>query len=307
MSATIDGPSDASAPTPGGPLPDSLALLGTKGGPAIRPGSAMPTSNLLTLGGRRLVVDCGLGVTRGLVDQGMALKDLSTILVTHLHSDHYLELGPLLHTAWTAGLATPVTVYGPDGLETCWHRFLDSMEADVRLRIDDEGRPELVELVAFRTLDEGEVLLDEDLSVRALRNTHPPLVDTFALSFELDAPGAAKRVVMSGDTAPQPSLVEFARDADLLVHEAMLEAALPALFARVGNGDDRLKAHWMRSHTLAHDAAKAATEAGVAALALNHLIPSDDPAYTEAHWHAAVRPHFDGPLHVGRDGLVIAL
>ena len=288
-------------------LPDSLALLGTKGGPAIRPGSAMPSSSLLTLGGRRLVVDCGLGVTRGLVDRGMALEDLSTILVTHLHSDHYLELGPLLHTAWTAGLAAPVTVYGPEGLGTYWERFLDAMDADVRLRIDDEGRPELADLATFRTLDEGEVLVDGDLAVRALRNTHPPLVDSFALSFERGAPGAGTRVVMSGDTAPQASLVDFARGADLLVHEAMLEAALPALLGRVGNGDERLEAHLRRSHTLAQDAARVASEAGVAALALNHLIPSDDPAYTEADWHAAVRPHFDGPLHVGRDGLVIAL
>ena len=28
-----------------------VALLGTKGGPAIRPGSTMPTSSLLSLGG----------------------------------------------------------------------------------------------------------------------------------------------------------------------------------------------------------------------------------------------------------------
>ena len=47
---------------------DWVALLGTKGGPAIRPGSTMPTSSLLSLGGARIVVDCGLGVTRGIVD-----------------------------------------------------------------------------------------------------------------------------------------------------------------------------------------------------------------------------------------------
>mgnify|MGYP006304144907 CR=1 FL=1 len=98
------------------PSQDFVALLGTKGGPAIRPGSAMPTASLVSIGGRRIVVDCGLGVTRGLCDQGMALADLDLIVVTHLHSDHYLELGPLLHTAWTAGLKRPVRVFGPEGL-----------------------------------------------------------------------------------------------------------------------------------------------------------------------------------------------
>ena len=81
-----------------------VALLGTKGGPAIRPGSSMPTSSLYALNGQKIIVDCGLGVTKGLVDQGMQLKDLSLIIISHLHSDHYLELGPLLHTAWTAGV-----------------------------------------------------------------------------------------------------------------------------------------------------------------------------------------------------------
>ena len=143
----------------------------------------------------------------------------------------------------------------------------------------------------------------DGVHVRALRNTHPPLIDTFALSFE----GDGRRIVMSGDTAPQASLVDFATGADLLVHEAMLEAALPALFARIGNADDRLKRHWMRSHTMAHDAARAARDAGVAALALNHLLPSDDPDFTDEHWQEAVAGHYDGPVHVGHDGLVISL
>ena len=280
-----------------------LALLGTKGGPAIRPGSTMPTSNLLCLGGKHIVIDCGLGVTRGIVDQGMSLKDLSSIFITHLHSDHYLELGPLLHTAWVAGLTSEVNVYGPAGIDQYWNLFLQSMDADITLRIADEGRPELAGLVQIHAIEAGEVYSDSVLEVRAMRNCHPPLVDTFALSFSHNE----SRVVFSGDTATMPELADFARDANLLVHEAMLEDALPALFERVGNGDERLKQHWMRSHTLAHDAARIASEAGVQALTLNHLIPSDDPDWNESHWRKAVGPHFDGVLHIGYDGLVISI
>ena len=115
----------------------------------------MPTSSLLRMGGREIVVDCGLGVTRALCDQGMQLKDLSAVFVTHLHSDHYLELGPLIHTAWTAGLSTPVTVWGPEGLARYWEAFVASMAADIDLRIADEGRPDLRGLVAVRVLGEG--------------------------------------------------------------------------------------------------------------------------------------------------------
>ena len=280
-----------------------VALLGTKGGPAVRPGSTMPTSSLISLGGQQIVVDCGLGVTRGLLDQQVDLRTLKTVIITHLHSDHYLELGPLLHTAWTAGLKTPVTVWGPDGLQDYWDGFYRSMIADIELRQSDEGRPDLAGLVQINTLDDGAFLDQDGLSITAMRNLHPPLIDTFALSFRT----ASRHVVFSGDTAPLPALVDFARDADLLVHEAMLQPALEALVARVGSTDDRLMNHLMRSHTMADQAAVIASDAGVHALALYHLIPSDDPNYGLSDWQAAVSPHFSGRIHIGTDGLRIPL
>lgn len=282
---------------------DYVALLGTKGGPAIRPGSSMPTSNLLCLNGQPIVVDCGLGVTRGLVDQEMQLKDLSLIFISHMHSDHYLELGPLLHTAWTAGLKTHVDIYGPSGIDVYWQGFLASMKADIDLRIEDEGRPDLRDLVAIHMVDAGDVMTRDGVAVTAIRTAHPPLVDCFAFSFQTDK----TRVVFSGDTAPIDALADFARGADLLIHEAMLEAALPALMERVGNGSDKLMEHWLRSHCFAHDAAKIATSAGVRKLALSHLIPSDDPTYGPQDWQEAVVPHWEGPLFVGHDGMKIEL
>jgi ribonuclease BN (tRNA processing enzyme) len=280
-----------------------VALLGTKGGPAIRPGSSMPTSNLICVDGQHIVVDCGLGVTRALVDQGMQLKDVSLIFITHMHSDHYLELGPLIHTAWTAGLKTPVEVYGSAGIDAYWNGFLASMKTDIDLRIEDEGRPDLRDLLTLHVIDVGEVFKRNGLTVTAIRTEHPPLVDCFALSFKT----AKVHVVFSGDTAPIEALEGFARGADLLVHEAMLESALPALMARVGNGSEKLMAHWLRSHSFAHDAAKTATKAGVKHLALSHLIPSDDPDYGAKDWRDAVASDWNGPLTIGYDGVRIDL
>ncbi len=284
-------------------MSNSVALLGVKGGPAIRTGSMMPTSMLLTLEGQQIVVDCGLGVTRGLVDQGFALKDLSTIFITHLHSDHYLELGPLLHTAWCAGLNSAVEVYGPVGLKAYWEHFCASMRFDIDLRQRDEGRPDLEKLVHVHEISPEDGVSLPGISVTAMRVEHPPIDDCFAYRFE----SATRSVVFGADTAYLPELAEFARGADLLIHEAMLGDAVDALVARVGNGDQRLKNHLLRSHTMAEDAAKIAMAAGVKALALNHLIPSDDPDYTDVHWEDAVRPHWDGPLYIGRDGMKILL
>ena len=284
-------------------MADFVALLGTKGGPAIRTGSPMPTASLLSLGGTWALIDCGLGVTRGLVDQGMALKDLSRIFITHLHSDHYLELGPLIHTAWTAGLKDRVTVWGPSGLRGYWEGFLASMQADIDLRIEDEGRPDLRQLVSFHTIGPATPITTGALTVTALPAIHPPIAESWSLSFRT----AKQHIVFSGDTARNPALVEFARDADLLIHEAMLAEGLKALTARVGNSDDRLMRHLRRSHTLAADAAQLARAADVRALALHHLIPSDDPAFGPADWQRAVAPHWSGPFYLGSDGLRIPL
>ena len=280
-----------------------IALLGTKGGPAIRPGSSMPTSNLICLNGLQIILDCGLGVTKGLVDQGMKLENLSLIFISHLHSDHYIELGPLIHTAWTAGLKTPVKVFGPKPLERYWNNFVKSMKSDIDLRIAEEGRPDLRSLINVNVVKEGLVIKQNGIAVKALRTEHPPLIESFAYSFKT----ATCHVVFSGDTAPLETLQDFARGADLLVHEAMLKSALPSLMRRVGNASDKLMRHLLRSHTFASDAAKTARNAGVKHLALSHLIPSDDPGIGVSEWQDAVAAQWKGQLSVGYDGIRIGL
>lgn len=283
-------------------MPDRLVLLGSKGGPALRPGGPWPSSSLLRISGRGLVVDCGLGVTRGLVDTGISLKALDLIFITHLHSDHVLELGPLLHTAWTAGLATPVSVFGPPGTGHYWQRFCQAMEFDIEIRIVDEGRPDIRELVSIVEFGDGQVVEQRGLKVSALRVDHPPVADCFALRFE----HGGKSVVFSADTAFFPPLADFAEGADILVHEAMLEEGIERLVARTGNGA-RLKEHLLASHSFAEEAGRIASEAGVRRLVLNHLIPADDAEIGEADWIAAVRKTWAGDLTIARDGLVVEL
>lgn len=286
----------------GTPTGDRLVLLGSKGGPAIRPGGPWPSSSLLEIGGRKIVVDCGLGVTRGLTDAGMNLKELDLVFITHLHSDHVLELGPLIHTAWTAGLSTPVTVLGPPGTGDTWRHFVRSLEFDIDIRIADEGRPDIRSLVRVEEFGEGMIFEQGGLKVTALRVNHPPVADCFALRFEQ----GGRSVVFSSDTAYFPPLADFARNADILAHEAMLEEGIERLVARTGNGV-RLREHLLASHSFAGEAGRIATDAGVRELVLNHLIPADDPEISEADWIAAARKTWAGALTIARDGLVVAL
>ncbi len=276
-----------------------VVILGAKGGPAVRQGGAMPTSLLVDMGGAQIVVDCGLGVTRGLVEAGMDLRALSHVVITHLHSDHVLELGPLIHTAWTTGLQTPVDIWGPRGLRDYWAGFMASMAYDSSLRVEDEGRPPLESLFRLHVLEEGPFSIGP-LQGRALRVPHPPVTDCFALRLEAEG----KTLCLSADTAPFAPLADFARNADLLLHEAMLPEGLEAIIAKTGMGE-KLRAHLTNSHSTADAAACIATQAGAKHLAFYHLIPADDPAFTEAHWRDAIKGHWDGPFTLARDGLVI--
>ncbi|WP_299863335.1 MBL fold metallo-hydrolase [uncultured Hoeflea sp.] len=283
-------------------MSDRLVILGSKGGPAIRPGGPSPTSSLIEIGGRRIVVDCGLGVSRGLVEAGVELPSLDLIAITHLHSDHVLELGPLLHTAWTAGLKTPVRVLGPKGLIALWDGFVASLIYDIDLRIEDEGRPDIRDLVEIEELGEGVWFEQDGVNIEALRVEHPPVTDCFALKIS----DGGRHIVFSADTAYFPPLAEFARDSDILVHEAMHPDGVERLVARTGNGE-RLKAHLIASHTMAADVGRIASAANTGHLVLNHLVPADDPAITEGDWIAQLRTTWVGPLTIGRDGLSLPL
>jgi ribonuclease BN (tRNA processing enzyme) len=277
-----------------------VVLLGVKGGPSIRAKGAMPTSSLLDLDGQLIVVDCGLGVTRGLVEAGVDLKALQTIVVTHLHSDHILELGGLVHTAWVTGLRTNIHIYGPPGLHAYWQGFLAAMAYDIHLRVVDDGRQPLTELVTVTEISEGSFTIGS-LAVRTLRVQHPP-VDV-ALSYRFEG---SKTVTFSGDTTYFPPLAEFAQRSDLLVHEAMLPEGIEAILQKTGGGE-KLRAHLNASHTVVDDVAKIARDAGVGKLVLNHLVPVDDARFNHADWLARIAAVWDGPALVGQDGLEIVL
>lgn len=285
-----------------------VTLIGTKGGPSLRETgpSFMPSASHLAFGDLSIIVDCGLGVTAGMVRAGFPLTGLSHIFLTHYHSDHCLELGGLVHTAWTAGLAHRIKIFGPPGLDEVWGGFRRMMAFDIALRQSDEGRPpldDLVELHIYGDGADGPVTICDDgqLCVTALRNLHPPIHDSFALRFD----HSGKAVTFSGDTAYLPPLAAFARGSDVLVHEAMLAAGLDYVLGNTRTSDDRLRAHLLRAHSFAAEAARVAAAANVGHLLLNHLIPPERVVCDDALWLAEVTGHFTGPCSVGHDGMAV--
>src|ERR1044071_2979611 len=74
-----------------------LILLGTQGGPVIRSYKSSPTASCLVYDQMPYLIDAGYGTSFKLVEANVSLPSLGHIFITHHHSDHNLDLGPLLY------------------------------------------------------------------------------------------------------------------------------------------------------------------------------------------------------------------
>lgn len=291
----------ALAQTPAKPR-TRIIFLGTKGGPRVGVGASNP-ANLVVVNDTPLVIDCGMGVSRQLVNAGVPLPSVKYIFISHHHSDHNLEYGNLFYNAWAAGLSTPIHSFGPKGIEAMTRTYWELNKFDVDTRIEDEGRPDPRPLLVAKDITEdGMVLQTADVKVTAFRTPHPPIVDSFAYKFE--TPDGV--IVFSSDTAYNPRLAEFAKGADVLVHEALYVPAVDRLVIKTKNGAT-LKKHLMESHTTTEDVGRIAAAAGVKVLVLSHFVPGDDPEVTDEDWISGVRKNFSGKIIVAKDLMQLAL
>ncbi|WPO42351.1 MBL fold metallo-hydrolase [Tardiphaga sp. 42S5] len=291
----------ALAQTPAKPR-TRIIFLGTKGGPRVGVGASNP-ANLVVVNDTPFVIDCGMGVSRQLVNAGVPLPSVKYIFISHHHSDHNLEYGNLFYNAWAAGLSTPIRSFGPKGIEAMTRAYWELNKFDVDTRIEDEGRPDPRPLLVAKDIaEDGVVLQTADVKVTAFRTPHPPIVDSFAYKFE--TPDGV--IVFSSDTAYNPRLAEFAKGADVLVHEALYVPAVDRLVIKTKNGAT-LKKHLMESHTTTEDVGRIAAAAGVKVLVLSHFVPGDDPEVTDEDWISGVRKNFSGKIIVAKDLMQLAL
>ena len=278
-----------------------IVFLGTKGGPRVGPGRSNP-ANLVVVNDTPFVIDCGMGVSRQLVAAGVPLETVKYILISHHHSDHNLEYGNLVYNAWATGLSTPIHSFGPKGIEAMTKTFFELNRFDIETRIEDEGRPDLRKLLIAKDITEdGVVLQTADVKITAFRTPHPPITDNFAYKFE--TPDGV--VVFSSDTNYNPQLAEFAKRADVLVHEALYLPWVDRLVTRVKNGAT-LKKHLLESHTAAEDVGRIADAANVKVLVMSHLVP-DDPDVTDDDWRSEAAKNFKGRIVVARDLMELRL
>ena len=216
-----------------------VILLGTKGGPRVGEAGRSNPSTLILINDVPYLVDCGYGTSRQLLAAGVPLNRLRYMFITHHHSDHNLEVGPLFYNAWITGLPVRVDAYGPTGLEKMFQDFFNYLKFDIDTRIDDEGRSDPRKLIVVHDFSKpGVVLKNDDVKVSAALVRHPPIKQAYAYRFD----AKDRSVVLSGDTTYAPELAEFAKGADVLVHEVMYLPGIEALVKRLPNAT-RLREH----------------------------------------------------------------
>jgi ribonuclease Z len=217
----------------------TLYLLGT--GAAISDPHRTTTMLAVESGGRVVLIDCGGDALQRMMAAGLEIEQLHALILTHEHPDHISGFPLLVEKVWLAGRVEPLPVYGPaaalDVAQAAFGVYRTSGWAGLPDRV---WHPVALE---HRT----EVFSDEHFRVLASPADHP--VPTIALRIET----GDGTVAYSADTSKSGSIVDLARDADVLVHEAT--GSQPGV------------------HSSSVEAAQVAAEAGAARLLLVHLPP----------------------------------
>ena len=264
-----------------------LVFLGTSG--SVPTAQRAPSALLLRRGGERLLFDCGEGTQRQLLRSTIGLPELPEVFVSHFHADHYLGLPGMLKTFALRGRELPLTVYGPRGLKDLFStlrrvfgrlpyalELVELMPGDVLERgeynlvtfpvahalesigyaLVEQPRPGRFDVETADALgvpsgpERGLLQAGESVQVSDGRVVTPDEV--------LGPPRPGRRIVLSGDTAASPLVLEAARRAEVLVHEATFL-------------DEERERAADTAHATALEAAELARDAEVGLLALTHL------------------------------------
>ncbi|NJN68072.1 MAG: ribonuclease Z [Chloroflexaceae bacterium] len=246
-----------------------MVLLGV--GTAVPDGDRGHTHLVWDGPGGPFLVDAGGSTYQRLLKAGLDPQKLQGIVLTHSHADHIGGLPLLLFSLSLVGRTEPVPVYGLEATLALSRKVVESFELE-----------EHVAPVRWQPIDAGnELALDGGWVVHTALNDHSR--PCLALRFAHHTSGAA--LAYSGDTSPCQAVVDLARGAGVLVHEATVAGP------------------WA-GHTTPYEAGAVAAQAGVRHLVLVHFSPQW--TMPEAQALEAVRgAGFAGRVDIGQEGQVI--
>ena len=217
--------------------------------------------------GFRVLIDPGYAVLPRLL-QDIAAEQVDAVLVSHKHPDHCADINPLLRArALQDNPPAALPIYSLPGA------------VDAVLALDRPGMLDAAYVLCEFEAGEGLSIGPLEVDTRALPHFVPNV------GFRLTADGVA--LAYTGDAGPDRALIDLARGADLLLAEASYIEVVP------DDSRGRLSS--------AREAGQQATEAGVGALMLTHLLPGTDRREARRSAQAS----FAGPVQVARAGLTL--
>jgi ribonuclease Z len=247
-----------------------------------------------------LQFDAGRATVLRLMEAGTPPHALSAVFLTHVHSDHVVDLADVAMTRWVQQQLVdsgPLVVVAPDGGPARFvRRMLEPYDEDLALRVEHVGAaPIEVDLRPFAVPPSPEVVWTSDdgtVRVLAVAVHHEPVPD--AVAYRVETPDGA--VVISGDTRVCAEVEDLATGADVLVHEACRSSALSALIA--GTTFETIFSY----HADTVPLGAMAQRSGVPHVVLTHLIPPvDQPADAAAFAQDLRDGGYTGTITVGED------
>ncbi len=269
------------------------------------------------------VVDCGNGAALSFVQGGRRggvrsgsyrHRDIAAVLVTHLHQDHVTDYFDLVTTRWSEG-GKAFTLIGPPGTGEL-HRFLITFfNGDLLYRWLAGGPAELDGEGMFTGVDVRELVGSNEFDLDGLHVTTAEMTHSmYDLAYRFQAEG--KTVVVSGDTAFDPRLIQLSAGADVLVIDAnpWADGSMPPPPRRPLSDlppEYRVRVPYQGvpdapNHMSLSEVVRVAAEAEVGTVVLTHLWPLPvDTALIERTEAAFVAGGFAGRVVFAEDGLEV--
>lgn len=273
-----------------------VILLGT-GNPNPSPEQS-GCSVMILVNNTPYIVDFGPGLIRraaaltpkyGGKLEGLKISEIKTAFLTHLHSDHTTGYPDLILTPWVMGRNEPLNVYGPEGTNKLTTHILKAYEDDIRYRIygTESANNQGWRVNSHEFVKEGVIYKDDNIKVEAFPVTHGTWPN--AWGFRFTTPD--KVIVLSGDTTPNEKVIEYAKGADILIHEVYSKAAF----------DKRRKSsqhYHSKQHTSTYELGEIAEKTKPGIVVLYHILFW---GYTEQDLLDEISTKYKGHVISGRD------
>lgn len=288
-----------------------VCLLGT-GGMMPLPNRAL-TSLYVRSDGRAVLIDCGEGTQTAIRRASLRFKPIEAILITHFHADHISGLPGLLLTLGNEGRTDALHMYGPVGLErvvSALRIIVGELPFDICFHELQTGQETHFSCGCFEAdafpLDHGMPCFGYRLERRRPGRFDPvrakvrgipvhlwsrlqkgEALEGYMPEDVLGEPRQGLRILYATDSRPVPQMMEYGKNADLLVLEGMF-----------GEPEKLDRAKEAR-HMLMQEAARIAREAEAKKLWLTHFSPANPEPETFLEMLLEIFPD----TVIGTDGL----